>query len=286
MDELKTMLQTLFNTKNEATFTVAGPGSVGMDACVLNMVEPGDKILVARNGVFGMRISEVASRGGAVVVPLDFEWGTPVDPQAVEEALKADRDIKFVAFHHEQGAGHAAVGAARTNNRLSVCNVTAGCGVTNAMTSLLNAWEESAPVLFLSGNTGMANQAKYINQDKGIKIRKYGIQDLDVLQTVAHLCKTAVAIEDAAQVPYELDRAIWEAQNGRPGPVWIDIPGNIQSAQIPENYPRFVADDERSFDLLPYQEALKVLSEAQRPVIVAGNGINLGIITKIIILYK
>jgi acetolactate synthase-1/2/3 large subunit len=185
-------------------------------------------------------------------------------------------DIKFVAFHHEQGAGHAAVGAARTNNKLSVCNVTAGCGVTNAMTSLLNAFEESAPVLFLSGNTGMANQAKYINRNKGIKIRKYGIQDLDVMQTVAHLCKSAVAIEDAAQVPYELDRAIWEAQHGRPGPVWIDVPGNIQSAQIPENYPHFVADNERSFDLLPYQEALKVLSEAQQPIIVAGNGINLG----------
>jgi len=143
-------------------------------------------------------------------------------------------DIKFVAFHHEQGAGHAAVGAARTNNKLSVCNVTAGCGVTNAMTSLLNAFEESAPVLFLSGNTGMANQAKYINRDKGIKIRKYGIQDLDVMQTVAHLCKSAVAIEDAAQVPYELERAIWEAQQGRPGPVWIDVPGNLQSAQIPD----------------------------------------------------
>ena len=78
--------------------------------------------------------------------------------------------IEFVPFHHEQGAGHAAVGSARTNNKLSVCNVTAGCGVTNAMTSLLNAYEESAPVLFLSGNTAMSNQAKYINRAKNIKI--------------------------------------------------------------------------------------------------------------------
>ncbi|MDB5570938.1 MAG: alanine-glyoxylate aminotransferase [Hyphomicrobiales bacterium] len=102
MDELKSMLQTVFDTTNDATFTVAGPGSVGMDACVLNLVEPGDKILVARNGVFGMRMTEVASRGGAQVVPVDVEWGKPVDPAAVDAALAADKDIKFVAFVHSE----------------------------------------------------------------------------------------------------------------------------------------------------------------------------------------
>ena len=102
MDELKQMLQTLFNTKNDATFTVAGPGSVGMDACILNMVEAGDKILIARNGVFGMRMTEVAARGGADVVTLDFEWGTAVDPATVDAALSKDKDIKFLAFVHAE----------------------------------------------------------------------------------------------------------------------------------------------------------------------------------------
>jgi alanine-glyoxylate transaminase/serine-glyoxylate transaminase/serine-pyruvate transaminase len=102
MDELKQMLQTLFNTKNDATFTVAGPGSVGMDACILNMVEAGDKILIARNGVFGMRMTEVAARGGADVITLDFEWGTAVDPAAVDAALAKDKDIKFLAFVHAE----------------------------------------------------------------------------------------------------------------------------------------------------------------------------------------
>ena len=102
MDELKAMLQTIFNTKNDATFTVAGPGSVGMDACVLNMVERGDKILIARNGVFGMRMSEVASRGGAEVIPLDFEWGKPVEAAAVAAALAQHENVKFVAFVHAE----------------------------------------------------------------------------------------------------------------------------------------------------------------------------------------
>jgi acetolactate synthase I/II/III large subunit len=188
-----------------------------------------------------------------------------------------NKDLEFIAFHHEQGAGHAAVGSARTDNKISVCNVTAGCGVTNAMTSLLNAYEESAPVLFLSGNTAMANQAKYINRAKGIHIRKYGIQDLDAHRTVEHISKYAVAIERAEDVPYELDKAIDIALSGRPGPVWIDVPGNLQSANIPDDYKKYQTDDQdRNFNFGPYLDALDVIYKSERPLIVAGNGINLG----------
>ncbi len=133
MDELKSMLQTIFNTKNDATFTVAGPGSVGMDACVLNLVEPGDKILVARNGVFGMRMSEVASRGGAQVIPVDVEWGKPVDPAAVDAALAADKDIKFVAFVH------AETSTGVLSDAREICAVAARHGamvIMDAVTSL------------------------------------------------------------------------------------------------------------------------------------------------------
>lgn len=194
----------------------------------------------------------------------------------LNDGFIAHPEIEFIAFHHEQGAGHAAVGAARTNNKLSVCNVTAGCGVTNALTSLLNAYEESAPVLFLSGNTAMANQAKYINQSKNIKIRKYGIQDLDAHRTVEHISKYAVAIERAEDIPYELAKAIDIALSGRPGPVWIDIPGNLQAAEIPEGYRVYVSEESNQI----YQnesllDALKVIYNSQRPVIIAGNGINL-----------
>lgn len=195
----------------------------------------------------------------------------------LNDGFISNPNIEFIAFHHEQGAGHAAVGSARTNNKLSVCNVTAGCGVTNAMTSLLNAYEESAPVLFLSGNTSMANQAKYINRDKGIHIRKYGIQDLDALRTVEHISKYAVAIERAEDVPYELGKAIWTALDGRPGPVWIDVPGNLQAAEIPEGCRLFCPDSiEGSFEFKPFLDALDVIYKSERPLIIAGNGINLG----------
>jgi len=185
-------------------------------------------------------------------------------------------DIEFVAFHHEQGAGHAAVGAARTDRRLAVCNVTAGCGVTNAMTSLLNAFQESVPVLFLSGNTAMANQARYINKEKNINLRKYGVQDFNAIQAVEGISKYAVMVESAADVPYEFEKAIYIAKQGRPGPVWFDVPGNIQAAQIPEGHRTFVPDVSTHQDhSTEITHALDIVFKSQRPVIVAGNGITI-----------
>jgi acetolactate synthase-1/2/3 large subunit len=195
----------------------------------------------------------------------------------LNDGFISNPNIDYIAFHHEQGAGHAAVGSARTDKKLSVCNVTAGCGVTNAMTSLLNAYEESAPVLFLSGNTAMSNQAKYINREKGIHLRKYGIQDFDCIESVKGICKYAVAIERAEDIPYELAKAIHIAQDGRPGPVWIDVPGNIQAAQIPEGHATYHPDPTyRTGNRDPILEALSTVFKAKRPVIVAGNGIALG----------
>lgn len=186
-------------------------------------------------------------------------------------------EIEFVAFHHEQGGGHAATGSARTDRKLGVCNVTAGCGVTNVMTSCLNAYQESVPVLFLSGNTQTFNMAKKINQERGLNLRKYGIQDFDTIGAVQGMTKYAVMIERAEDVPYELEKAIHLAQEGRPGPVWFDVPGNLQAAQIPDNYRTYtpeVKDTTGACDLL--LDALKhTIYKSQRPVIIAGNGITI-----------
>lgn len=195
----------------------------------------------------------------------------------LNDGFISHHDIEFVAFHHEQGAGHAAVGEARTSRNLSACNVTAGCGVTNAMTSLLNAYQESVPVIFLSGNTALANQARTINREKGISLRKYGVQDFDAIRAVSGISKYAVMIEKAEDVPYELEKAIHIAKSGRPGPVWFDVPGNIQTAKIPEEYQKFVPEVENHQDVRT--EILNVLEDviyrSQRPVIVAGNGITI-----------
>ena len=102
MEELKGLLRYTYQTKNPLTFPVSGPGSVGMEYCFVNMVAPGDKVVVCRNGVFGGRMIENVERCGGVPVVVDDAWGEPVDPQKLEDALKANPDARVVAFIHAE----------------------------------------------------------------------------------------------------------------------------------------------------------------------------------------
>lgn len=102
MEELKSLMRYAFQTANLLTFPVSGPGSVGMEMCFVNMIEPGDKVIVCRNGVFGGRMIENVERHGGVVVVVDDKWGEPADPQKVEDALKKNPDTKILAFVHAE----------------------------------------------------------------------------------------------------------------------------------------------------------------------------------------
>jgi len=102
MDQLKDMLRYLFQTNNSMTFPVSGPGSLGMEACVNNMIEPGDEAIISINGVFGTRMAEVAKRAGAKVITTEDNWGKAVDPNKVEKALKSNPNVKIVGFVHAE----------------------------------------------------------------------------------------------------------------------------------------------------------------------------------------
>jgi alanine-glyoxylate transaminase/serine-glyoxylate transaminase/serine-pyruvate transaminase len=102
MEELKSLLRYVYQTENELTYPASGPGSVGMETCFVNMVSPGDKVIVCRNGVFGGRMIENVERCGGVAVVVDDAWGQPVDPQKLEDALKKNPDTKIVAFVHAE----------------------------------------------------------------------------------------------------------------------------------------------------------------------------------------
>ena len=180
--------------------------------------------------------------------------------------------MDYVCYHHEQGAGHAAVGEAKYTGSLAVVNPTTGCGGTNCITSVLNAWQDSVPVLFLSGNVRLNTCSRFINQQKNVTIRKYGIQEHDIVETVKTITKYSVFIDRVENVAKTIQEAIYIAQNGRPGPVWIDIPGDVQLAQMPIQYetfePMFLANDK--FDL---SWLLDKIEHAQRPLVLAGYGI-------------
>ena len=102
MDELKQLLQYAFQTENSFTIAVSAPGSAGMEACFVNLVEPGDKVVVCRNGVFGDRMRENVERCGGEAVMVDNAWGEPVDVSLLEQALVANPDAKIVAFVHAE----------------------------------------------------------------------------------------------------------------------------------------------------------------------------------------
>lgn len=102
MDEVKALTQYAYQTTNQLTMVVSAPGSAGMETCFVNLVEPGDKVIVCRNGVFGGRMYENVVRCGGEPVAVDTDWGKPVDPQQVEEALKAHPEAKILAFVHAE----------------------------------------------------------------------------------------------------------------------------------------------------------------------------------------
>lgn len=102
MDELKQLLQYAFQTRNEMALAVSAPGSAGMETCFVNLLEPGDTVIVCRNGVFGERMRQNVERCGATAITVDNAWGEPVNPQQVEAALKANPQAKYLAFVHAE----------------------------------------------------------------------------------------------------------------------------------------------------------------------------------------
>ena len=102
MEEVKSLLQYAFQTNNQFTIAVSAPGSAGMETCFVNLVEPGDKVIICINGVFGGRMKENVIRCGGNPVVVEQQWGRAVDPNAVEDALKAHPDAKFLAFVHAE----------------------------------------------------------------------------------------------------------------------------------------------------------------------------------------
>jgi acetolactate synthase-1/2/3 large subunit len=180
--------------------------------------------------------------------------------------------IQYVCYHHEQGAGHAAIGESKYTGKLSVVNPTTGCGGTNCITSVLNAWQDSIPVLFLSGNVRLNTCSRYINQQQQINLRKYGIQEHDIIETVKSMTKMSVFVDDVKDVAKTLQKAIQIATTGRPGPVWIDIPGDIQTSLMPAEYEEYKLSSTfvHNYDFLELKHKLQ---NAERPLVLAGYGI-------------
>ena len=133
MDEIRALLQYAFRTKNETTFVVSGPGSAGMETCFVNLIEPGEKVVICQNGVFGGRMKENVERCGGTAVMVQDEWGRAVDPQKLEDALKKNPDAKIAAFVQAE----TSTGALSDGKTLTQIANSLGClTIMDAVTSL------------------------------------------------------------------------------------------------------------------------------------------------------
>ena len=196
----------------------------------------------------------------------------------LNDAIGRCKDLSWICCHHEQACAMAAASHYRLTNRLACVNVTTGPGGTNAITGIFGAWVESLGVIVISG------QVKFETTVRSTKLplRQLGDQELDITRLVSPITKYAVMVTDPSTIRFHLEKALDLATEGRPGPVWLDIPMNVQSAMIdPEALEGFVPDaapsePERLAALAPaIHEIRERLSRAERPVFFAGSGIRL-----------
>lgn len=194
------------------------------------------------------------------------------------DAVAKKTELKAVPTFHEQGASYAAMAYAKITGGVAVCLVSTGCAATNAITAALCAWQDNIPVVFVSGQHMLEETTRYT----GLPIRTYGSQEADIVSIVKPITKYAVMISETAQVGVELDKAIRLATTGRKGPVWVDLPLNVQNALIEpanlEHEPILCTSAEGEFlDVGSFeacvQDVVKGIGSAERPLMVLGGGV-------------
>ena len=180
--------------------------------------------------------------------------------------------IKYYCNHNEQASAISAEGYARTSQKLALVNVTTGPGGLNCLNGVFGAWTDSVPILFISGQVKFSTT---LASCPNIPLRQLGDQEVDIISVVKPITKYAAMVTKAEDIKYHLERAIYEATSGRKGPVWLDIPINIQSALIDENKLRnFISPVQPKYNL-KIKEVVSALKKAPRPLIVAGHGLRL-----------
>jgi len=188
----------------------------------------------------------------------------------LDDAFAHQREMKYVCARHEAAAVIMAEAVAKLTGRLGVAVSTTGPGATNAAAGVVEAWVDSTPVMVISGQVSSSEISTHD--------RTFGIQGFDIVSHVESITKYSATVLDPSSIRYHLERAVHSAMTGRRGPVWLDIPMDIQSSQIsPDNLVGFTPDinDDIAFDNLDSKldSFIKLLSSSERPSVIFGQGI-------------
>lgn len=190
----------------------------------------------------------------------------------LNDSLGKSKKIQYICTQHEQAAAIAAEAYARVNNKIGLLMVTTGPGGTNAVTGIAGAFLESTPVFVVSG------QVKRSDMIHTVGLRQQGMQELDIISLVRPITKYCALVDEPQLIRYYLERALYEATSGRKGPVWLDIPLDVQASMVDEealigyNPPDFMS--ERNWEKTVLQ-IIDALNRSERPVLLAGNGVRL-----------
>lgn len=191
----------------------------------------------------------------------------------LNDAIGRNKQLSYICCHHEQACAMAAASYYRLTNKLAAVNVTAGPGGTNAITGVFGAWVESLGMIVVSGQVKFETTVRSTD----LPLRQLGDQEIDITRIVAPITKYAVMITDPATARYHVEKAIYLAREGRPGPVWLDVPMNVQGAMIdPAEQTGFNPETVQRAPVTADAGSIhERLLRAERPVIFAGSGIRL-----------
>ncbi|MEK6884905.1 MAG: thiamine pyrophosphate-binding protein, partial [Nanoarchaeota archaeon] len=179
--------------------------------------------------------------------------------------------------HHEQGCALAAEGYARQKNDIGVLSVTTGPGGTNAITGVAATWTDNIPLMVLSGQ--VRKELMVLDKDKP-QLRQIGPQEINIVDIIKPITKYAVTIKNPEEIKYHLERAYYLARSGKPGPVWLDLPLDVQKAEIQEKDLVGFTTPKKQETTIPLEEIVRTLEKSKRPLMIIGQGVRLGKATK------
>jgi acetolactate synthase I/II/III large subunit len=196
----------------------------------------------------------------------------------LNNAFGTEKRISCICHHHEQACAMAAEGYARVTGNISVINVTSGPGGINALNGVFGAWTDSIPMLVLSGQV---RRETLMCTYPDLRVRQLGDQEADIISMVKGITKYAVTVTNPQSIRYHLERAMYLASHGRPGPCWLDIPIDIQSSAVePSTLPAYNSEEDAiHWDVPEIRRQCGLVLDrfevSRRPVILAGTGVRL-----------
>lgn len=191
------------------------------------------------------------------------------------DAVCQNKDIKVICTHHEQAAAMAAEAYGRITGKLGVALVTAGPGSINAINGLVGGWTDSSPMMVISGQSALS----CVQFQQRTKIRQYGIQGINIKPFVESGTKYFITVDDPCKILYYLQKAYYYATSGRPGPVWVDVPLDIQRMDVPINLLEEFIPPLYAFNYKQLEgevtQTLELIYNSKRPLFIVGQGVRI-----------